>query len=570
MIGRLAMARRFRRLGVAFVICLLSLGSLGRVARADEPVFTLSVSIDAVKANAYDVTSLLKAAFPGGGPTGRSASGQLSLEPLGHIVLKPVDSVRWPQSLTVQIPAPDVASMWTGTVREVQIALVPAIYIAPEHVKVLCTALTVDCSADPIVPPTCKGDEPDGFAAMTLFVPKPSGLMSTTLDKKTFQSDALCKPGNTGDFSAWIQVKPGDQAREVIVHDLGVKPAGLTCNLPAKSLGGWIGAHNTLIVSYAPYHESNGPSCDLSDAAAMAPASCLPKTAQSSSRGDILPTNQGLDVVVVFPPSLRSKVSAPGAVQVSPPTVQPSSLPGPAKPGAPVILAEAVSETPPNCAVQRWHLGPRAAGGEIVTVVLTNAAGDEQKGTTYVAELAVEAQYVGAIRVGLGMSFARFPDGSWGGSRTYGIHQSPDGGSVIHQDGEAFGNYELVAGYTAFIFTVGGPGESSTWWRRPASRLTNLGFGLYAGLGVASVSTTGTVNGFTSAYVGPEISLGGVAVQGLFGARRDVVLADGYPPGTHVPAAGFSLPTQSTYYFAAGLSVSVTSDIFKIAGASVP
>jgi hypothetical protein len=527
-----------------------------RSARAGGAVaaFTVFVTIEEAQAGEFTINPALNEAFPGEGASGGAGTSKLRMGRNGTLLLKA--PLKWPQAYDAAVSASDLSTVWTGKTRDIHILLAPQ--IAPPFAGgTACTQLTLDCSNP--APPICEDPKADPaiFEGASLFVTTAKGMASTSLDKVQFQGDVLCKPAPKGDFIAWLLPKSGDPAAEVTVHDSAPKGV-VSCTAPNDLINST--DYDVLIVSYAQSGVGKVDGCDLSNASYAAPGSCLPKAKGRSERSALLPTNEPIDVVVVFPGTYHSKVSATGNVQASNPVVQGPSLPR--TPGA--AAGGGGPPPPPNCAVQRWHLGPRAAGPAVVTTSLTTPAGEDVKGSAYTIELAIETKYVGAIRVGLGMSFASFGSGTWGGSRSYGVRQEPDGRSIVHQDSEPFGNYEIVAGYSAFIINTDGDVGS-----RPASHLTDLGVSFFAGLGVVSVSSTGTVNGLTSAYVGPEFSLGGVAIQGLVGVRRDTVPADGYPVGTYVPAS-FSLPTQNEYYFAAGVAVSVTSDIFKIAGWSVP
>ena len=218
---------------------------------------------------------------------------------------------------------------------------------------------------------------------------------------------------------------------------------------------------------------------------------------------------------------------------------------------------------PDSCVFDDWVIGPRAPGAFSVTTSLIDSTGAEQKTTTRVTELVVETQYMGAIRVGVGM-IVPFGQNSSVSSRagiaTYSARPSPNGGSAIFRDTWSPFDLELIAGYSAFLSKD----------PRTSTKLSDGGWGLFSGVGILSVSsTTGNVTGLTSAYIGPEWSYHGFAAILLAGIKRVIVLSEGYEVGSQL-APGSSVPTSTTYRFAAGLLLSYTSDVFKFAGSSVP
>jgi hypothetical protein len=321
-----------------------------------------------------------------------------------------------------------------------------------------------------------------------------------------------------------------------------------------NKVNGWCTAGKDLVLSYGT---TSSPISLQGFGSVTSPASCVPGT----SGVGILDPNSGLHVRVIRPREYHSSVSSPNPVQVTALGIERSA--GPPMPEVRKAQAQASRKPPGECQVDEWYLGPRAPGPFTVATSLVNSKGEEQKVTTHVTELVVETQYMGAIRVGVGMivPFGQNSSvSSKAGVATYSVRPSPNGGSAIYRDTWSPFDLDLIAGYTAFLH----PGPRRT------TQLGKPGWGLFSGLGILSVSsTTGNIIGLPSAYLGLEFSWRGFAAILLAGAKRVTLLPDGYEVGSPI-APGSSVPTSTAYRFATGLLLSYTSDVFKFAGSSVP
>jgi hypothetical protein len=210
-----------------------------------------------------------------------------------------------------------------------------------------------------------------------------------------------------------------------------------------------------------------------------------------------------------------------------------------------------------DCILDRYELAPRASGPFTVLSDLLDEKGAVVPGSPRSLEMLIDQSYIGAVRLGVAFSFSTY------GSRSFGVHQSANGGSAIYQDSYSPAAFELLAGYTAFLPTRYASEVRCSIWDCPVPSP-------FFGIGVVSATPTGTFNVLTSAYVGAEVQMGPLTLQLLpIGVRRDTVLADGFRVGTPVPATA-TVPTTTKLHYAPAFALTVDGDIFKIAGATLP
>lgn len=466
----------------------------------------------------------------------------------------------WP--ISTNIPDSELRKIGTPADKNIQISLQPLL-----GSDAVCSRITVDCSNNVL---TCDdGPHVDltAFNGATLYAEKDDRskwlVVPFSSGKASPQVAELCTAGLPVD--TWVEpAHSGDHRTfRALVH-LPKKKIDDSCDWPPEA-DHYLGIPNTLLVSYVRSNKPGLPDkCELlADASPTSPQYCLPYFGPAA-RGTVVPPNTELTVIVVLPPKATgTKVNGTGPVSITAPKV---SAPG--QPLGSNLLPDSggtgtLFEPGKTCRLSRTVLAPRAPGPFNVTASLLDEKG-EVKSSPLTAEFVVEARYIGAVRVGIGISAPT--DASKGlGVPSYAVRPSADGGSTIHYDGSS-PNFELTAGYSAFLFSHG---SSGPWTRgqRSLRQLSDFGVALYGGIGVVAVTPQGTVRAVNSAYVGPEISGYGIAIDFLFGAQRLTDLANGYHEGTHL-GANASLPTRTRLAPAVGVTLDFTSDVFKIAGVS--
>jgi hypothetical protein len=249
-------------------------------------------------------------------------------------------------------------------------------------------------------------------------------------------------------------------------------------------------------------------------------------------------------------------------------TIAAPPSPGPTPPtagsgtSATVRPPSRATKFPDACIIDRYELAPRAPGPFTVISELTDGGGALVPNSYHTLEMLVDQAYIGALRAGIGLSFPFYGSGLYG-ARTFGVHQAGNGANFIYQDAYSVANFEVTAGYAAFI-----PGRYASelrcnfWscWPSP-----------FFALGVVSATATGTFNALTSAYAGFELEAGPLTLDLMpFGIRRDTVLADGYFVGSAVPTGTAAAPTATQLHFAMALSLSLDADLFKVATLTLP
>lgn len=336
----------------------------------------------------------------------------------------------------------------------------------------------------------------------------------------------------------------------------GSDPPPSTCSLSPEVTAALL-KEDTLLVLHSNISRSDGatiqdaatPACAFADGRLSSPVACLPYI-HGGGRVISYRPNKHLSVYVVHadsdPPQYASSASATPTQALTPMGVIPAKPPG-------LVGIAAVAP----CVVDRYQFAPRAPGAFTITTQLQGRDGKTVPGSLRGVELVVESVYVGAIRISAALTFPV------GGVHAWSV-QPTKGGSAIHEDGYSPMAFELVAGYTWFFPCS-----------RPTTRtLSNVHWGWFNGLGLVSVAPVSSISSgitvFSSLYSGLEVSGGGLALEVLpLGVRRGTDLASPYTVGQHV-AAGSSVPTTTGFHYAFALAVSMSSDVFKVAGATVP
>jgi len=326
---------------------------------------------------------------------------------------------------------------------------------------------------------------------------------------------------------------------------------------PTCSLGTRQPAADILVVLYSPV-DFNRSDCNGTDAYPSHPVICLPISENSNKPTSILLPNKVLMVWIIRSDDVTAPQYVPGvAGSPAAAATPPEFAPGNGRPAnfVPQALPKSSDTYPPTCVVESYSLAPRPPGPFNVTVQLNDDTGKAIPGSLRAIEFAVEHVYMGAVRVGVGASFPR------DGVRSYSVRQTAAGTSAIYEDGHTQGTFDLIAGYSVYL------------WPYPATTTTISGFhiGLFTGIGLVSASqTAGSLNYFTSLYSGPEFSWRGISLEMLIlGVRRGTALAEGFSPGSPLPAS-LPVPTRTRYQYAPGIAISFTSDVLKVAGVTVP
>jgi hypothetical protein len=286
------------------------------------------------------------------------------------------------------------------------------------------------------------------------------------------------------------------------------------------------------------------------------PVICFP-AASGGERTTSYRPNRPLTVWVIHAggDNVASVTAAPAQGATAPAILQANGRATSFLPGAP--------PTPPPklCVTTRFTLAPRAPGALTITTSLqsrdgTALAGTALAGTARAIELVLETEYVGAIRIGAGLAFPN------GGVHSWSARAAADGGTAIYEDSYSPIAFELVAGYSWFCPLL---------CDRPTTlTLSQPHWGWFNGLGLASASpASANVTVFSAVYSGIELSLGGLALELLMGIHRDTVLGSGFVVGSHLPM-GAAIPMATAFHASPAIVLSMSSDVFKIAGATVP
>jgi hypothetical protein len=372
------------------------------------------------------------------------------------------------------------------------------------------------------------------------------------------------KPKTTTDLSGSVTISSSAASDK---KDPPSAPVTGSCVLPDKH----IPEHVLLIMYATPYATDNDAEnkqnslvptqCEQGTPRLLSPIVCRPNYMDNTEDQVTWLPNKAMAVVVIHEETdlkklqYASSVTASPAASETPPEVVPASLAASAAKAARVEHAPGEATPPPSqCVVDTYTLAPRAPGAFTVTSQLTDSSGKPVFGTSRQVEFLVKHQYIGAVRVGAAMSFPLTS-----GVSSWSTQQTANGTSVIYENGHSPGVFEVVAGYSAFL---DGP--------ITAASLAKLHPGLYTGLGIISTApSTGNLTYFTSAYFGLDLSWRGFALELLAGVRRNTVLADGFSPGSLLPT-GAAVPTKTEFVFAPAVALSLSSDIFKVAGMTVP
>jgi hypothetical protein len=409
-----------------------------------------------------------------------------------------------------------------------------------------CETVVLDCNARTLVCADADKMTPAQKAALKtakLLVsttPKPLTIASSGKDDASFAATTLCTTPLT--FPAMIQLDDGKNQTSLQLAnittpqqkaDTAKPPPDCTPNPSTIREGN--DDPSVLIVSY--------------DKADRTPVIVLPrrtKDDRSSGLGTIK-TNTRLRVIVLRPPQYPAQVVVDGAA---------AQLSGTSIVGSTGTPTGGARETE-ACREDEWSLAPRASGAIKITTQLTDSSGNVYKSSAHVSEILVETQYVGAIRVGIGVVFPLDQNPTGFGTSVYSVRASPQGGNQIYRDSWTLADLELIGGYTAFL------GD------RGLSELGKPSFGLFGGLGLIAVSpNSGNVTGLTSGYVGLEFSYQGLQLLPLFGVRRETALLGSYQVGNHV-AAGATV-TGTAFFPVVAIMVGFTSDVLKIPGGNFP